>query len=380
VHGRLTLKLRLGIIVNPIAGIGGPAALKGSDGKAIQDAALARGVLPQAGSRMRLALQSLSAAQGREQLTIVTWGGAMGADALAGLGLAVHVLGEPAVPSSARDTRIAVYAMQTAGIDVLMFAGGDGTARDLAETVPSTLPVIGVPAGVKMHSGVFAVTPRDAGELLERILTGGLVAVEMAEVRDVDEAALREGRVATRYYGELCVPRLGGYLQHVKSGGREVEELVLAEIAHAVAERLAGHRGLVILGPGSTLLAIKSHLGISGTLLGVDLMRDGEMVGLDVDAAELTRRVRPDSVLLITFTRQQGFLIGRGNQQLTPDILRTIVRSNIWVVGSRTKLKSLEGRPLLVDSGAADVDERLAGVIEIISGYEDVLLYRVGHR
>jgi predicted polyphosphate/ATP-dependent NAD kinase len=372
--------LRLGIIVNPIAGIGGPAALKGSDGADIQDAARARGVLPQAGARMRLALTALTTAPVRKQLAIVTWGGVMGADALAGLDFAARVLGEPAVPSSAADTRTAAQAMLAAGIDVLMFAGGDGTARDLAETVPPTLPVIGVPAGVKMHSGVFAVTPRDAGDLLERILTGGLVAVEMAEVRDIDETALREGRVATRYYGELCVPRLGAYLQHVKSGGREVEGIVLGEIAHTIAERLAGHRGLVILGPGSTLLAIKSHLGISGTLLGFDLMRDGEVVGLDVDAAELARQVGPDSVLVITFTRNQGFLIGRGNQQLTPEVLRTIARSDIWVVGSRTKLKSLEGRPLLVDSGAVDVDERLAGVIEIISGYDDVLLYRVGHR
>jgi predicted polyphosphate/ATP-dependent NAD kinase len=270
--------------------------------------------------------------------------------------------------------------MYAAGIDVLLFAGGDGTARDIAETIPPTLPVIGVPAGVKMHSGVFAVTPRDAGELLDRILTGGLVALETADVRDIDEAALRDGRVATRYYGELCVPRLGTYLQHVKSAGREVEALVLAEIAETIAERLAVHRDLVILGPGSTLFEIKSRLGIAGTLLGIDLMRDGKPVGLDVDATELARQVDPNAVLIITFTRNQGFLIGRGNQQLTPDVLRTIKRSNIWVVGSRTKLKSLEGRPLLVDSGAADVDERLAGLIEIVSGYEDALLYRVGHR
>lgn len=372
--------LRVGVIVNPIAGIGGPAALKGSDGSEVQRAALARGVSPQAGARMRLALKPLTDVALRARFAIVTWGGGMGADVLAGLGLNVQVLGEPAVPSTAADTRAAARAMVAEGIDVLMFAGGDGTARDLTEVVPPALPVIGIPAGVKMHSGVFAVTPRDAGELLQRILQGGLVAAEMAEVRDVDEAALREGRIATRYHGELCVPRFGAYLQHVKVGGRELEELVLDEIAHAVSERLVGHRGLVILGPGSTLLAIKSHLGISGTLLGVDLVRDGVLVGRDVDAAELARQVGPDTVLVISFTRNQGFLIGRGNQQLTPEVLRRIDRTKIWVVGSRTKLKSLDGRPLLVDSGAADVDERLVGLFEIISGYEDVLLYRVGHR
>jgi predicted polyphosphate/ATP-dependent NAD kinase len=223
------------------------------------------------------------------------------------------------------------------------------------------------------------VTPQAAGELIVRILDGGLVAAEVAEVRDIDESELREGRVATRYYGELCVPRVGAYLQHVKSGGREVETLVLDEIAQTVHERLATHTGLVVLGPGSTLLAIKSRLGIAGTLLGIDLMRRGSLVAADVDAAMLERQVDRDTVLVLSFTRGQGFLIGRGNQQLTPAILRRIPRSHIWVVGSRSKLASLEGRPLLIDSGAEDVDRRLGGLIDIIAGYEDVLLYRVGN-
>jgi predicted polyphosphate/ATP-dependent NAD kinase len=370
--------LRIGVIVNPIAGIGGAAGLKGSDGVEIQQAARARGAQPQAGLRMRAALAMLSGQSAA--VTLMTWGGAMGADVLAGLGFAVQVLGEPADPSTDRDTREAARAMVAAGIDLLLFAGGDGTARDLAETLPPQLPVIGIPAGVKMHSGVFAVTAQAAGELVLRLLAGGLVGAEIAEVRDIDEAALREGRVATRYYGELCVPTVGGYLQHVKSGGREVEALVLDEIAETVVERLATHTGLVILGPGSTLFAIKARLGISGTLLGIDLMRQGSLVASDVDAAVLDRLVDADAVLVLSFTRNQGFLIGRGNQQLTPAVLRRIRRSNIWVVGSRGKLASLDGRPLLVDSGADDVDQRLAGIIEIISGYEDVLLYRVGSR
>ncbi len=142
-------------------------------------------------------------------------------------------------PTSAADTRAAAAALAEHGIDVLMFAGGDGTARDLTEALPKGLPVIGVPAGVKMHSGVFTVTPRDAADLIALILDGGLVAADTAEVRDVDEAALREGRVATRYYGELDVARIGGFLQHVKTSGREVEDLVLAEIAESIAERAA---------------------------------------------------------------------------------------------------------------------------------------------
>ncbi len=367
--------LRLGIIVNPVAGIGGPAALKGSDGIEVQRIAKQRGSTSRAGERLRAAFALLSSRS--SELTLVTWDGAMGHDALVELGLNVEVLGAPQRPSSAADTQRAATAMVTAGVDVLIFAGGDGTARDLAEVVPRDVPVIGIPAGVKMHSGVFTVRPRDAAELILLLLDGGLVAAELAQVRDIDEVALREGRVATCYYGELSVPRVGKYLQHVKSSGREVESLVLAEIAEAMAERITDHCGSIFLGPGSTVAAIKRRLGIEPTLLGFDVLRDGRLVVADADAAALAAHTDADTLVVLSFTRGQGFLIGRGNQQLTPAILRAIPRQHICVVASRTKLLSLDGRPLLVDSGDEEVDARLNGIIEIVAGYEDSLFYRV---
>lgn len=371
-------KLRIGLIVNPVAGLGGPAALRGSDGVDIQRAALARGSAPRAGERARAAFAPLCSRAG--QISLVTWGGAMGADVVDGLGLEVDVRGGAVGPeTTADDTRAAARAIMDR-VDMLVFAGGDGTARDLADVLPLTLPVIGIPAGVKMHSGVFAVTPQDAADVIARLLDGGLVAADIAEVRDIDEAALRDGRVASRYYAEMSVPRIGGYLQHVKSGGREVEALVLAEIAEAVADRVADHHGALLLGPGSTLAAVKHRLGIAGTLLGFDLMREGRLVLADADASALARYVDADTVVVLSFTRGQGFLIGRGNQQLTPALLRRLPIANIWVVASRTKLLSLDGRPLLVDSGAADVDARLHGIVKVISGYEDALFYRLGHR
>ncbi len=368
--------LRIGVIVNPIAGIGGPAALKGSDGADIQQEALARGVRPRAGERMREALAPLQSRAG--ELRFVTWDGAMGADALAGLGFDVQVLGAATLPTRASDTNAAVAALAKHGIDLLMFAGGDGTARDLAQALPRSIPVIGVPAGVKMHSAVFTVTPRDAGALVARLLDGDLVAAIAAEVRDIDEAALREGRVATRYYGELSVPQVGGFLQHVKTSGREVEELVLTEIAESIAERVAGRRGTLVLGPGSTLAAVKTRLGVEATLLGFDILSKDGTVIRDADARALATHVDADTVIILSFTRGQGFLIGRGNQQLTAEVLRIVRRENVWVAATRTKLLSLEGRPLLVDSGAEDVNAKMRGLVTIISGYEDALLYRVG--
>ncbi len=354
--------LRIGVIVNPIAGLGGPAALKGSDGIDTQRIARARGAVPRSAERVRAAFAPLSSRSA--DFALVTWGGAMGADALIGIGLRPQVLGVPHDPSTAADTQAAARAMLQHGVDVLVFAGGDGTARDLAAVMPTTIPVLGIPAGVKMHSGVFGITPADVGEIIRRMLDGGLVAAEIAEVRDIDEAALREGRVATRYYGELGVPRVGGYLQHVKSGDVEVEELVLEEIAHTVTERLAARRDVVVLGPGSTVAAIKRRLGIEPTLLGFDVLKDGECAAADADATTLARLVDADTKLVLSFTRGQGFLIGRGNQQLTPEILRRIPRANIWVVATRTKLATLSGRPLRVDSGDRDLDRRLGGLIE----------------
>ncbi len=371
-------KLRIGLIVNPVAGLGGPAALRGSDGVDTQRRALSLGSQPRAAERTRTALAPLCSRAA--QMSLVTWGGAMGADAIDGLGFDVEIAGSATGPeTTADDTRTAARTIMNR-VDLLVFAGGDGTARDLAEVLPPWLPVIGVPAGVKMHSGVFAVTPQDVADVIARLLDGGLVAADVAEVRDIDENALREGRIATRYFAELAVPRLGGHLQHVKSAGREVEELVLAEIAAEVADRLADHAGAVLLGPGSTLAAVKRRLGITATLLGFDVVREGRLVVADADAAALARHLDTDTIVVLSFTRGQGFLIGRGNQQLTAELLRRVPLDNLWVVGSRTKLLSLEGRPLLVDSGAADVDARLHGVVRIISGYEDALFYRVGHR
>jgi predicted polyphosphate/ATP-dependent NAD kinase len=369
--------LRLGIVVNPVSGLGGAAALKGSDGVAIQRAALARGAEPRAGARLRQAM--IACSEVHDCIEVLTWGGAMGADALVGLGLAVHVLGHGEPPTSAADTRRAAAVLAGAGIDLLLFAGGDGTARDLLDALPPGLPVLGVPAGVKMHSGVFAMTPDDAGALIRNLAQGELVAAVMAEVRDVDERALREGRISSSYYGELPVPACGAFLQHVKSGGREDEALVANEIAEHVAERLRERGGTWVLGAGSTLTVIKEKLGIPATLLGVEIVRDGRLLVADADARAIEAHVDAQTVLVLSFSRGQGFLLGRGNQQLTAEALRRIPRGNIWVVGSRTKLLSLDGRPLVVDTGDAQLDAQLSGLIEIITGYEDALYYRIGH-
>ena len=368
--------LRVGVLVNPIAGLGGAVGLKGSDGVLLQAQAIALGARPRSIERMRAALAVL--ADSADRLRVVAWGGAMGADALADSRLDHIVVGEPKSPSDAADTTRAVRALCAHGVDVLLFAGGDGTARDIASAIEPHVPMLGVPAGVKMHSGVFAVTPADAGAVIRRLARGELVAIDDAELRDVDEGAVRAGRAATRSSGFVRSLRLGGYVQHVKSEGRENEDLVKVEIAHEIAERARNCAGAIVLGPGTTVAAVKRELGVEPTLLGIDVWRAGRTLARDVAERDLDAIVDASTVVVVGFAAQQGILFGRGNQALSARILARVARENVWVVASRTKLATLGGAALRVDTGDVALDTRFGGTIEIVAGYDDRLLYRIG--
>ncbi len=371
--------LRLAVLVNPWAGLGGATALKGSDGLAVREEALARGAIPRAGERMARALGQLTA----EGLTILTWGGAMGADPVGAAGLPATVLCISAEPSYAADTERAVAAFVEAGVDLVLFAGGDGTARNVAAALQAeTHPplVLGVPSGVKMHSGVFAVTPEGAAAVLEDLRQGALVTRLDGDVRDIDEAAFREGVVKTRFYGTLSVPAAPRWVQATKISGREQEPLVLEEIAADIAARMAasGDR-LWVLGPGSTTAAIATHLGEGKTLLGVDVYQHLVRVAEDVTATELlTLTEGQPMALVVTAISGQGHIFGRGNQQLSPAFLRRLDPEHWHIVATRSKLLTLEGRPLPIDTGDPELDRALSGYRPVITGFEDEVLYAVG--
>ena len=370
--------MKIGILINPIAGLGGPAALQGSDGDEVQMQARARGATERAGQRMGDALRAC--AEVHLRLEFLTWGGRMGGALLGQLGLSHNVLGQPEAPSSAADTIEAARQMVAAGAELILFAGGDGTARDLLDGVADTIAVLGVPAGVKMHSGVFAVTPADAGAVVTRLAEGGMVGISQGEVRDIDEAALRSGIVGSRYYGELRVPVLGGFLQHTKAGGREVESLALVEIVEEVVarlERVSTQEPTIVFGPGSSVQAIGVRLGYTLSLLGFDVYRAGTCIAANADANTLGQLVDPDTILIMSFGRDQGILFGRGNQQLNPAALQRIPRAQLWIVATRSKLASLAGRPLRLDTGDPECDASWAGLIEIITGFDDACLHRI---
>ncbi|MEN0108168.1 MAG: ATP-NAD kinase family protein [Pseudomonas sp.] len=362
----------LGLIINPLAGLGGPAGLKGSDGVAAQ--ALERGARPLAAERTRVALELLLPL--RERLQFLTFPGPMGGDLLAEMGFAYRLLGElGGAETRAEDTRNAVQALQANGVGLLLFAGGDGTARDVCAVAREGQAVLGIPAGVKIQSGVYAVSPRAAGELTRRLVEGGLVRLGNAEVRDIDEAALRAGRVTARWYGELAVPQEGGFVQQVKQGGVESEELVLSEIAAWLEDTWQpGVR--YVFGPGSTLHGLAHNLGLQTTLLGVDVIENGRVLALDVTEAQLFDLVNgTPAVLLVTAIGGQGHILGRGNQQISPRVVRAVGLDNLRVVATKRKLATLEGRPLLVDSGDTALDDSFADVAKVWAGYKEELLY-----
>lgn len=395
--------LRIALIVNPLAGIGGSVALKGSDGPQLQAEARARSGVPRGEQRASQFVKHLLSQSFKQSQVVqhpskpgddrqsphVTWlapAGPMGGDILLECGLEFEEIGRPRYPSTPHDTVATVRSAQAADAALIVFVGGDGTARDVLSAVDVGQPVLGIPAGVKMHSGVFAITPIAAAQLVDQLIHGGLVGVQDRQVRDFDgdqhnpDVQSDPNTMLTKYYGDLAVPEIGGFLQQTKVAGIESEPLAVQEIVAEIVEHWRGRNLLV--GPGSTCLAIKRALGLDpGTLRGFDSLVDGvwqiDLTGQDIEHI-LTSQEDKRLHVILSFARGQGFLFGRGNQQLTVEVLRLLDwPRDFTVVGTRTKLLSLEGRPLLLDTNDSTLDEMFAGLISITTGYEDHLLYQV---
>ncbi len=352
--------------MNPLAGIGGRLALKGSDDRALVDAALAGGAGLLAAERTRVALAAIT-----QPVTILSAGGAMGSE------LAGTAVTEARTRTTADDTRAAAQALLDAGIDLLLFAGGDGTAVDILRAVGDRVPVIGIPAGVKMHSAVFGVTPRRAGELAADFASGRVTRTAPAEVMDVDEADLRAGTISPRLHGYLQVPVAARLVQGGKARSAPAEASAQASIAAHVVERLLGD-GPVLVGPGTTTAAIMTALGLPKSVLGVDVIADGRVVAADADESQLLRFANPAARIVVTPVGGQGFILGRGNQQLSPRVIRAIGSDRIVIVATETKLAAFAGQPLLVDTGDAALDDELSGYRRVVTAYGAETVYRVG--
>ena len=371
------MKFKLGLIINPVAGLGGAVALKGSDGAQTAAHAIALGAEPKANIRTKAALEQLIPYQ--SQIEVLTVSGEMGERLATELGFSCQVIYHARTPTSPDDTEQAAQLLKEHGVDLLLFAGGDGTARNICHIIEDTLPVLGIPAGCKIHSGVYAITPKAAGRVVEMLVKGELVTLGEADVMDIDEVAFRAGTVKAKRYGEMKVPTELRYVQAVKNGGKETDELVLADISAYVVSEM-DEDWQYIMGSGSTVGAVMAEMGLDNTLLGVDLVDDQQLIASDLTAQQLLDYVgRKPTKLVITLIGGQGHIFGRGNQQLSPALIRALGKDNIIVVATKTKLQALNGRPLIADTGDSELDDELSGYINVITGFNDHVLYRVGH-
>jgi len=371
-------KFNLGLVINPIAGIGGSVALKGSDGEGVAEQALALGATAKSNARAALALEILKPYQ--ESVVIHTVSGEMGESAAQALGFETRVIYQPAKEvTSEGDTEKAVAKLMTLDIDLLLFAGGDGTARNVCHIVADKFPVLGIPAGCKIHSGVYAVTPKAAGRVVELMITNQLVSLTDADVMDIDESLFRQGIVKAKRYGEMQVPSELRYIQAVKSGGKESDELVLQDIAADIISKMDDE--LFIIGSGSTTAFVMEELALDNTLLGVDAVQEQELLASDLTEPQLWQLIQDRGQgcvkLVITLIGGQGHIFGRGNQQLSPRVIRAIGKENIYIIATKTKLNALDARPLIADTGDSALDIELSGYLPVITGYNDQVLYPV---
>jgi predicted polyphosphate/ATP-dependent NAD kinase len=264
-------------------------------------------------------------------------------------------------------------------VELILFVGGDGTARDICESIGQAVPALGVPAGVKIHSGVFGINPSKAGELVAQFLTGQ-TKLQDAEVMDVDEEGFRMGSVSAKLYGYLRIPYEEDLVQLTKGGSLAISDEKIAQqvIADYIVEQMEGD-SYYILGPGTTTKAIADRLKTTKTLLGVDVIRGGQNVASDVNEEQLLRLIEGKKVMIIVSPiGQQGFILGRGNQQISPRIIRNVGHGNVQIIATRNKLSSIPtGRPLLVDTGDEEVNKMLSGYRRVITGYKEEVVAKV---
>ncbi|MGC8672027.1 MAG: ATP-NAD kinase family protein [Thermoplasmata archaeon] len=368
---------KIGLIVNPIAGMGGRVGLKGTDGWDIVEKAMKLGAKPWSEERAERMLRTLLPLL--KEIKIFTYPGEMGENIAKKLGYDVEVIGKiEGERISAEDTRRAAREMTRKGCELILFVGGDGTTRDIYDAVGLSVPVIGVPAGVKMYSAVFASGPERGGELAVKYLRGMIKELQEREVMDIDEERYRNGIFAVRLYGYLMVPYDKRYVIGGKSPTGISEKANQEAIAVDIIENMDDET-YYILGPGTTTKMILKKMEVRYSLLGVDILYRRKVVGLDLNERDILRIIAGKKTkIIISPLGGQGYLFGRGNQQISPSVIMSAGgKKSIIIVATQQKILNLEGKPFLVDTNDPLLDRQLSGWYRVITGYRERWMYRV---
>ena len=384
---------KIGLIINPVAGMGGSVGLKGTDH--VVEEALRRGAVPGSEKRAETALRELLPY--KDELLICTGAGHMGGELAQRMGFRTEVLpvgtdtGAAKTPADTDILAASAFCFATAGsdtialgkrllneqADLLLFAGGDGTARDIYQAVGTELVCVGIPAGVKIHSPVYAKNPGAAGKLAAMWMSGRIKRYEEKEVLDIDEDAYRSGHINTALYGYLKIPAERALTQNRKAPTPLSDEAAIEAIAYEVTDHMEPDV-VYLVGAGTTTRGVMKKLGLPNTLIGVDVVENGKVLENDAYGERILSHIRGKRAkLILTVTGGQGFLFGRGNQQLTPEVIRTVGKENLIILATSSKLAELRGNPLLVDTGDDALNEELCGYYRVITGYKEYTVCRV---
>lgn len=360
------MKKVIGLIVNPVAGMGGSVGLKGTDG-GMYKKALELGAEPVTPKRT---VDVLTHLERKDEITLLAAPGKMGEQHVENIDIPVTVIGKIGEETSPEDSKTIAKKMIKRGAELLIFVGGDGTARDIYDAIGSDVPVVGVPSGVKVFSSVFALSARAAAEMVDAFLEGTDVIEE--EVLDINEEAFRADRLASKLYGYLIVPEVRKFLQPGKAASRVNQSAAVSkkEIADYIVEEMEAET-LYLLGPGTTVRAITDEMMLSKTLLGIDAIHAGKLVGEDLnERGILTLFEQYDKrKIIVTPIGGNGFIFGRGSKQFTPEVIKKVGRENIIVVATRNKLMNLIC--LRVDTGDFELDKVLSGYLKVTVGYRE---------
>ncbi len=370
----------MGFIVNPIAGMGGRVGLKGTD--SVIKEAVKMGAKPVASTRAIEFLKKLKGLQQKAAIHVVTCPIPMGEGETKSASLSAEVLKMALkTETTAEDTKTAVKHMLAVKVDLIVFVGGDGTARDILDALRGAngVPVLGVPSGVKMYSGIFAVNPSEAAEVVVAFAEKRAQMMDF-EIMDADESAIRsEDRIAVSLYGFLRGPFVPLRLASSKQMSPETvdERENQTAVARFVVEEM-DPQGVYILGPGTTVRCIADLLGVEKTVLGVDIYRNKNVIK-DVNEARILREIKDfeNAWIVVSPIGRQGMLLGRGNLQISPNIIKQVGKERIIVVATRSKMRGIEGNVLRVDTGDPEVDESLRGYIKVATDYREWRLMRV---
>jgi len=355
--------------------MGGKVGLKGTDGTEILQRARELGAEPEAPKKAIKALEILTPL--RDKLRIITCPGDMGENEAVAAGFVPTVIGDRKDDTGPEDTEQAARHMLNLGVDLLLFAGGDGTARNIYNAIGAKMPALGIPAGVKIHSAVYANHPRSAGEVALKYLQGELETLREAEVMDIDEEAFRQGQVTAELYGYLQVPYERQLVQSLKAGRTEGEEAALDAVADRIIDEMELDV-LYIIGPGTSTRPIMDKLDLPNTLLGVDLIKNRRLVASDVSEQEILRHLDGQQAkIIVTVIGGQGYIFGRGNQQLSAKVIQKVGKKNIRIIATKNKIVSLRGQPLLVDTGDDEVNAEFNDYMRVVTSYNEEMMYKV---